>query len=86
MTDQDNLRDRIAAVLYYRSMYFAVNKRTWGEEMEGTEGMSDAIDGFRDDAQEIIDELGLTVETVEGVMDPDGDYDTARVVGKWEKQ
>lgn len=37
-------------------------------------------------AQAIIDELGLTVETVEGVMDPKGDYDAARVVGKWAKR
>ena len=68
MTSQDNLRDfdelrdRIAKVLYGRSTHFAVYKRTWDEEMEGTEGDSDEIDSIRDDAQAIIDELGLTNE------------------------
>ena len=36
-------------------------------------------------AQAVIDDLGLTVETVEGVMDPDGDYTARRVVGRWER-
>ena len=63
MTDQDNLRDRIAKVLYDRSRYFAVYGRTWDEEMENTEGMSDEIDSARDDAQAIIDHFGLTTET-----------------------
>ena len=63
MTDHDNLRDRIAKVLYGRSTHFAVYKRTWDEEMEGTEGYSDEIDSVRDDAQAIIDEFELTTET-----------------------
>ena len=63
MTDQDELRDRIAKVLYGRSTHFAVYKRTWDEEMEGTEGDSDEIDSIRDDAQAIIDEFELTTET-----------------------
>lgn len=67
MSDQDNLRNRIADVIA-------------GEEEHPHPR------GYTAHAQAIIDELGLTVETVEDVMDPDGDYDTARVVGKWDKQ
>ena len=47
---------------------------------------ADGYGGVEGGAQAIIEEFGLTVETVEGVMDPNGDYDAARVVGKWEKQ
>lgn len=53
-TMSDDLRERIAKVLYYRSMHFAVTERVWEEE-------KDAIYAFRDDAQAIIDDLGLTV-------------------------
>ena len=77
MTDHDNLRDRIAKVLYGRSTHFAVYKRTWDEEMEGTEGYSDEIDSVRDDAQAIIDEFGLTVRGDDcGYHEIYGSYDT----------
>ena len=85
LRDDEALRDRIAKVLYGRSTHFAVYKRTWDEEMEGTEGYSDEIDSARDDAQAIIDEFGLTVETVGGFVSVAGNHDARRVVGKWER-
>ena len=69
MTDQDNLRDRIADLLW------RTEEKSW-----------------EDQAQAIIDEFGLTVETEPG-HDPrecgcsSRAYPAeSRVVGKWEQQ
>lgn len=43
-------------------------------------------DGHLHDAsQAIIDEFGLTVETVGGFVSVAGNHDARRVVGKWER-
>ena len=83
MSDQDNLRDRIAAQI---APFLYWNYADWEDADE-----RDKADA-RQCAQAIIDELGLTVEggvvfrkvTQEGVWmksDPQ-----ARIVGKWEAE
>lgn len=74
MTDQDNLRERVAAAIYKNQDVV----------------VGDAGEIFGDAAQAVIDEFELTVELrAERVMaspDPlEFDY-TRRVVGKWENQ
>ena len=81
LRDDEALRDRIAKVLYGRSTHFAVYKRTWDEEMEGTEGYSDEIDSVRDDAQAIIDEFELTTETHAATH---SNRAMTRIIGAWE--
>ena len=65
MTDQDNLRDRIAKLIH--------------------EGETLSMEGSGYVAQAIIDEFGLTVETVGGFVSVAGNHDARRVVGKWER-
>lgn len=71
MTDQDNLRDRIAKVL---------------DQNFNPDQYPIMAAVFRDYAQAIIDEFGLTVE--ERIDEPGkrGINPVQRVVGKWEKQ
>ena len=76
MTDQDNLRDRIAAqitpLLYW-------NYADWEDADE-----RDKADA-RECAQAIIDELGLRVEGQMGVDGEDPIWEE-RVAGKWEAE
>ena len=85
MTDQDNLRDRIAEL---------IDPNAWKmhriPEMPGWPESTELIEPSREKAQAIIDELGLTVETAGGYgygRAPDLKRRPVeqRVVGKWER-
>ena len=71
MSDQDNLRDRIAAQI---TPFLYWNYADW----EGADERDKA--DARECAQAIIDELGLTVEECPCVFD----CKETRFVGKWE--
>ena len=77
MTDQDNLRDRLSDVIDRAlSAWMTVDDALDGTD-EGSE--QDFV------AQAVIDEYGLTVETVGGFVSVAGNHDARRVVGKWER-
>ena len=83
MSDQGELRDRIATVLSDHR----IEATGPGEVSCVCEHEWRPTYSYRNHlAQAIIDEFGLRQQTVEGVMSPDGDYDAQRIVGKWEKQ
>ena len=73
MTDQDNLRNRIASVVAERNAYLG-----------GHTGRADP----KAVAQAIIDAFGLTVETMTlgGMREEGAPFTTTRIVGKWVKQ
>ena len=93
MTSQNNLRDRIAAVMYCHKHPLArvedALRMARGEGMDSKRGQTNVVQRqYLPWAQAIIDEFGLTVETghitgqgygLPGVIGK-------RVVGKWEKQ
>lgn len=75
MTDQDNLRDRIAKVLFDRDQ-ITLERRGYFK-MRWEESDAKYLKPWREEAQAIIDEFGLTVESGQfGVT-------MKRVVGKW---
>lgn len=87
MSDQDNLRDRIAMVLYIESSEAEDGDVVW----ESPEAIAEEIESWGRFAQAIIDELGLTVETAGGygygrAPDLKRRPVESRVVGKWEQQ
>ena len=71
----DNLRDKIAKTLFDES-YLDAPPETIPNEIHP---------GYHEMAQAIIDEFGLTVETVGGFVSVAGNHDARRVVGKWER-
>ena len=90
MSDQDNLRDRIARVLFDRDQ--TTLERRGYFKMRWEESDANYLKPWREEAQAIIDELGLTVETEPG-HDPrecgcsSRAYPAeSRIVGKWEEQ
>ncbi len=82
MTDQDNLRDKIARVLYIESSEAEDGDVVWASP----EAIAEEVESWGRFAQAIIDELGLTVEdrlTEYGIDDPGYEY---RIVGEWEAE
>lgn len=76
MSDQDNLRDRIARAMFDADLCSGDASRTdwsWAQRLYGQS------------AQAVIDDLGLTVE--ERIDEPGkrGINPVGRIVGKWEK-
>ena len=69
----DELRDRMAKII--ESALVA-----WNTDMDTRDSEGEYV------AQAIIDEFGLTVETVGGFVSVAGIHDARRVVGKWEKK
>ena len=81
MTDQDNLRDRIADIIERVGNDWDAQMMSSivGDKPQPPQPLADTT------AQAIIDELGLTVETQSlRWMDPNGPFPQERVVGKWE--
>lgn len=87
MSDQDNLRDRIAKV------HIAATARMAAEQMglESPVTWDDISEVDKEvclaGAQAVIDDLGLTVETATlyGVRENGEPFTGTRVVGKWEE-
>ena len=68
----DELRDRMAKIIDSALV-------AWNTDMDTRDSEGEYV------AQAIIDEFGLTVETVGGFVSVAGKHDARRVVGKWEK-
>ncbi|WP_172170997.1 hypothetical protein [Brevibacterium sp. CT2-23B] len=99
MTDQDNLRDRIAAVMYCHMHPLArmedALRMARGEGMDSKRGQTNVVQRqYLPWAQAIIDEFGMTVDRAVDTGNRSYDKRTGiitngwkyRVVGKWEKQ
>ena len=88
MSDQDNPRE-------WEHNHPTTNRFafTGGTEMTSQDNLRDRIADVivrkgrtgNSAAQAIIDEFGLTVETVGGFVSVAGNHDARRVVGKWER-
>ena len=73
MTNEtEQLRDRIAEIVNAALV-------AWNTDMDTQYSEGEYV------AQAIIDEFGLTVETVGGFVSVAGNHDARRVVGKWER-
>lgn len=83
MTDHDNLRDRIARVLFDRDQ--TTLERRGYFKMRWEESDANYLKPWREEAQAIIDEFELTTETMTlGGMREDGaPFTSTRLVGKW---
>lgn len=85
MTDQGELRDRIAEAIYREDFGNLFDNPAAPMPLSSQSPGEQAI--YRDLAQAIIDDLGLTVEAGKVMDSSDGfpGVPGTRVVGKWEK-